>query len=212
MPAAKADPPWSSAIDRRNFLALGAGLASTLCATGLVAAPASGLVEAVRGEAFAELKGARRALAVRTNVFVEETVMTGEEARLALRFGSDTTLRLGAAAQLTIDRFIANAGGEFSLMQGGLLYDRPKKKQNAESVLRSLFGLIAIRGTRVFAGPSNGVFGVFVDRGTVDVTAAGKTMTLRRGFGTNIANPGDPPTDPAAWKPPRIKAAFASVS
>ena len=78
-------------------------------------------------------------------------------------------------------------------------------------MLRSLFGLIAIRGTRVFAGPSNGVFGVFVARGAVDVTAAGKTVTLGRGFGTNIAKPGDPPTDPAAWKPPRIKAAFASV-
>src|SRR6185503_11291598 len=121
---------------------------------GAQAAPASGLVEAVRGEAFAELKGARRALAVRANVFVEETIMTGEAARLALRFAGDTRLRLGAAARLTIDRYIANAGGEFNLMEGGLLYDRPRKQQkNAESVLRSLFGLIAIRGTRVFGGP-----------------------------------------------------------
>ena len=212
MPVARMRSSWRTAIDRRDFLGLSAGLASALCVTGLAAAPASGLVEAMRGEAFAEIKGARRALAVRANVFVEETVFTGEAARLALRFGGDTTLRLGAAARLTIDRYIANAGGEFSLLEGGLLYDRPKKKQNAESLLRSLFGLIAIRGTRVFAGPSNGVFGVFVDRGSVDVTAAGKTVRLRRGFGTNIAKPGDQPTDPAAWKPPRIKAAFASVS
>ena len=137
--------------------------------------------------------------------------MTGEAARLALRFGADTTLRLGAGARLRIDRYIANAGGEFNLMEGGLLYDRPKKRKNAESVLRSLFGLIAIRGTRVFAGPSNGVFGVFVARGVVDVTAAGKTVTLGRGFGTSIAKPGDPPADPATWKEARIKAAFASV-
>lgn len=212
MLVAEARPPWSAAIDRRHFLGLSAGLTAALWTAGLHAAPASGLVEAMRGEAFAEIKGARRVLAVRANVFVEETIMTGEAARLALRFGGDTTLKLGAAARLTIDRYIANAGGEFSLMQGGLLYDRPKKKQNAESVLRSLFGLIAIRGTRVFAGPSNDVFGVFVDRGAVDVTAGGKTVTLGRGFGTNIAKPGDPPTDPVAWKLPRIKAAFASVS
>jgi hypothetical protein len=165
----------------------------------------------VRGEAFAEIKGARRALTLRANVFVEETVTTGEGARLALRFGRDTTLRLGAAARLTIDRYIANAGGEFNLIQGGLLYDRPRKTQHAESVLRSLYGLIAIRGTRVFAGPSNGVFGVFVARGSVDVTAAGKTVTVGRGLGTNIAKPGDEPTDPAPWKAPRIKAALASV-
>lgn len=212
MPIAKARPLWGTAIDRRNFLALGGGLTSALWIPGAEAAPAPGLVEAVRGEAFAELKGTRRALAVRANVFVEETVMTGEAARLALRFGADTTLRLGAAARLRIDRYIANAGGEFSLMEGGLLYDRPKKKKNAESVLRSLFGLIAIRGTRVFAGPSNGVFGVFVARGTVEVTAGGKTVTLHRGLGTSIAKPGDPPTDPAAWKEPRIKAALASVN
>jgi hypothetical protein len=91
--------------------------------------------------------------------------------------------------------------------------DRPRKpKASSETLLRSLFGLITIRGTRVFAGPSNGVFGVFVTRGVVDVTAGGKTVRLAKGFGTNIAKPGDPPTDPAAWKPPRIKAALASVS
>jgi hypothetical protein len=213
MPGAKVRTPWSDAIDRRDFLALGAALASAFSTTGVEAAPPSGLVEAMRGEAFAEIKGARRALALRANVFVEETVMTGAAARLALRFGGDTRLKLGAAARLTIDRYIANAGGEFNLLEGGLLYDRPRKaKAGADGVLRSLFGLITIRGTLVFAGPSNGVFGVFVARGSVDVTAAGKTVTLVRGLGTNIAKPGDPPTDPAAWKPPRIKAALASVS
>jgi hypothetical protein len=209
--AGKAHISWSDAIDRRHLLGLGVGLTSAFWAKSPAAAPASGLVEAVRGEAFAEIKGARRALTLRANVFVEETVTTGEGARLALRFGRDTTLRLGAAARLTIDRYIANAGGEFNLIQGGLLYDRPRKTQHAESVLRSLYGLIAIRGTRVFAGPSNGVFGVFVARGSVDVTAAGKTVTVGRGLGTNIAKPGDEPTDPAPWKAPRIKAALASV-
>lgn len=201
----------SADIDRRGLLGLGAGLVSALWVSGSDAAPAPGVVEAMRGEAFAELKGERRALAVQANVFVEETIMTGEAARLALRFGVETRLRLGAAARLTIDRYIADAGGEFSLMEGGMLYDRPPKQQSAQSVLRSLFGLIAIRGTRVFVGPSNGVFGVFVFHGAVDVTAAGKTVALGRGFGTNIEKPGDPPTDPAAWKRGRIRAALKSV-
>ena len=56
------------------------------------------------------------------------------------------TAIVGAATRLKIDRYIANAGGEFSLMEGGLLYDRPGKRRSAESILRSLFGLIAIRG------------------------------------------------------------------
>lgn len=210
MMAAEVRTDWSGAIDRRDFLGLSAGL--TFWTTGLEAAPGSGLVEAMRGKAFAEIKGESRALAVRANVFVDETVVTGEAAQLALHFGGDTRLRLGAATRLTIDRYIANAGGEFNLLEGGLLYDRPREqKSGAESLLRSLFGLISIRGTRVFAGPSNGVFGVFVARGAVNVSAAGKTVTLVRGFGTDIAKPGEPPTDPAAWKRPRIKAAFASV-
>jgi hypothetical protein len=212
MPITIARSPSSTAINRRDFLGIAAGLTSAPWSSGSHAASASGLVEAVRGEAFAELEGVRRALAVRANVFVEETMMTGQAARLALRFGGDTRLKLGASTRLKIDRYMANAGGEFSLMEGGLLYDRPRKQQSAESVLRSLFGLIAIRGTRVFAGPSNGVFGVFVADGTVDVTAAGRTVTLGRGFGTNIAKPGEPPTDPAIWKRPRIEAALKSVA
>jgi hypothetical protein len=200
-----------SLLDRRELLGLSAGLVSALCVTELEAAPAAGLVEALRGNVFAELQGERRALTLRASVLVGETVSTGEAARLALRFDPDTRLRLGAGARLKIDRYVANAGGEFSLLEGGLLYDRPRRQASAESLLRSLFGLIAIRGTRVFAGPSNGVFGVFVARGVVDVSAAGKTVTLRPGFGTNIAKPGDPPTDPGRWKRPRIAAALASV-
>ena len=107
MPTARTRATSSFVVDRREFLGFGAGLTSGLWVAGADAAPASGLVETMRGEAFAELKGARRALAVRANVFVEETILTGQAARLSLRFGTDTTLRLGAAARLTIDRYIA---------------------------------------------------------------------------------------------------------
>jgi hypothetical protein len=198
-------------LDRREVFGLGAGLVSALCWSESRAAAPSGLVEALRGNAFAEREGARRALILRASVSVGETVSTSEAARLALRFDPDTRLKLGASARLRIDRYIAAAGGEFSLLEGGLIYDRPRRQQSAETLLRSLFGLIAIRGSRVFAGPSNGVFGVFVGRGLADVTAAGKTVTLRPGLGTNIARPGDPPSDPARWKRPRIAAAVASV-
>ena len=66
--AAKAYISWSEAIDRRHFLGLGAGLTSAFWATSPAAAPASGLVEAVRREAFAEIKGARRALTLRFTI------------------------------------------------------------------------------------------------------------------------------------------------
>jgi ferric-dicitrate binding protein FerR (iron transport regulator) len=83
--------------------------------------------------------------------------------------------------------------------------------QSRRISVRSPFALIAVRGTRFFAGPSPGVFGVFVARGRVRVTAAGKAVELTEGMGTNIAHPGAPPTDPAAWGAERIQQALASV-
>jgi ferric-dicitrate binding protein FerR (iron transport regulator) len=71
--------------------------------------------------------------------------------------------------------------------------------------------LIAVRGTRFFAGPSNGVFGVFVERGSVTVAAAARQVLLRAGQGTDIHHPGAAPTPAAKWGRPRIDAAFGSV-
>jgi hypothetical protein len=83
------------------------------------------------------------------------------------------------------------------------------KKEDLQ--VHSPFGLIAVRGTMFFAGPSNDVFGVFVATGLVAVAGGGRTVILRPGLGTNIANPGDAPSEPRRWSPGRIKAALRSV-
>jgi ferric-dicitrate binding protein FerR (iron transport regulator) len=69
-----------------------------------------------------------------------------------------------------------------------------------------------VRGTRFFAGPSNNVFGVFVERGSVSVAAAGTQVIVRAGQGTNIAQPGAAPTAPAPWGAERIRTAIESVT
>jgi ferric-dicitrate binding protein FerR (iron transport regulator) len=68
-----------------------------------------------------------------------------------------------------------------------------------------------VRGTRFFAGPSADVFGVFVERGNVAVSAAGREVLLQSGQGTNIPRPGDTPTPPAIWGAARVRAALESV-
>ena len=78
--------------------------------------------------------------------------------------------------------------------------------------MRSPFGLIAVRGTRFFAGPSNGVFGVFVERGRVLVVGVDTAVIVEGGFGTDIARPGAEPTAPHPWAAPRIVNAMASVT
>jgi ferric-dicitrate binding protein FerR (iron transport regulator) len=195
-------------IDRRALLAAAACLVP-LPAFG--ASAGAGLVETVAGEGFAEGTAARRSLAANSPVFIGDLVGTGVQSRLALRLGSATQIKLGAEARLRLDKYIANAGGVLELQRGTMLFDGDPKARGRNVSVRSPFALIAVRGTRFFAGPSPGVFGVFVARGRVSVSAAGKRVELTQGMGTNIPYPGAPPTDPAAWGAARIQESLASV-
>ena len=191
-----------------------------------------GSVEEVTGEAFAELESVRRTLDRAAPVFLSEEVVTGVASRLGMRLGRNTTVRLGERARLKIDRFIVDAGGEMTLSSGPMLFEGEPFRAGLQ--IRSPFALIAVRGTRFFAGPSNDRFGVFVARGSVRVTSAGQQVILRQGEGTDIASPGapatlaspdtpsmrgedivspgTPPTPVKRWAPERIRAALASVS
>lgn len=169
-----------------------------------------GSIEDVTGEAFGELESVRRTLDRAAPVFLSEEVVTGVASRLGMRLGRNTTVRLGEQARLKIDRFLVNAGGEITLQSGPLLFDGQPRRAGVQ--IRSPFALIAVRGTRFFAGPSNNRFGVFVVRGAVTVASAGQQVIVREGEGTDIASPGAPPTPVKRWAAERIRAALASVS
>ncbi|WP_156964582.1 FecR family protein [Methylocapsa aurea] len=209
-----ADNMHMNELDRRALVRLAAAGAAMLIPDVSQAQTAEriGLVEDVKGEAFAQGRLERRLLDRAAPVFINEMIETGVDARLRLRLGKDTTVLVGQKARLTIDRFLANAGGEITLESGPILYDRPAGAAPARMQIRSSFGLIAVRGTRFFAGPSAGVFGVFVQYGAVVVSAAGSRVSLRAGQGTNIAQPGSAPTPAAIWKPARVQAALDSVA
>jgi hypothetical protein len=172
----------------------------------------AGEVQASRGECFARTVSARRALAPDDAVFVGDSVGTGIDSSLALLLGTATKVRLGAEAQLRIDRFIVNAGGVLNLDRGAILYDHDAKDGPDNLAVRSPFGLIAVRGTRFFAGPSKGVFGVFVESGAVIVVGPSTAVRLAPGQGTNLAAPGAEPTPPSVWAPARVAAAMAQFS
>lgn len=197
--------------NRRRLLRYGA-LALPIIAA-LVPARAAeqvGSVEDVAGDAFAELESVRRTLNRALPIFLNEEVITGAASRLAMRLGRNTTVRLGEQARLRIDRFLVDAGGEMTLRSGPMLFDGQPRRAGVQ--VRSPFALIAVRGTRFFAGPSNDRFGVFVARGSVTVSASGQQVILHEGEGTDIVSPGWPPTPVKRWAPERIRAALASVS
>jgi ferric-dicitrate binding protein FerR (iron transport regulator) len=126
--------------------------------------------------------------------------------------GHDTTVRLGANAKLRIDRFIANAGGVLTLDSGALLLDKAPGNPSTALQVRGAFGLITVRGTQIFVGPSQAAIRIFVVHGLIDVSAAGLDFVLQTGEGTTIAGPGAIPTPPVLWGEPRIRAALASVA
>jgi hypothetical protein len=166
----------------------------------------------MHGDCFARLGVTQRALVPDADIFVGDSVGTGTASALALLLGEATIVRLGSEAQLRIDRFLMKAGGVLTLDKGAVLYDHDAKDGPDNMAVRSPFGLIAVRGTRFFAGPSNGVFGVFVERGEVLVVGVSTAVTVTAGMGTNIATPGAEPTPPTAWGQPRIAAAMGQFS
>jgi ferric-dicitrate binding protein FerR (iron transport regulator) len=199
--------------DRRAFMiGAGAALAAFPAAVSAQGANQAGSVEAVVGDAFAEARAGRRPLASAAPVFIQDRVATGHGSRLTMALGRDTRLKLGEDARVTIDRFLVDAGGEITLNSGPILFERPEGSAPAPVRIRSAFGLIAVRGTVFFAGPSRGVFGVFVERGSVAVTGGGRQVVLQAGQGTDIARPGAAPSTPSAWGAPRIADALVSVS
>jgi hypothetical protein len=195
-------------VERRVALA---GLGAALIATRAQSAERAGEVQSARGDCYALTAAARRSLAAAAAVFIGDSVGTGPQSALALRLGEATDVHLGSEARLRIDRFIVNAGGTLVLERGAMLYEHDSKVPGNETNILSPFGLIAVRGTRLWGGPSNGVFGVFVQQGAAAVTGRQKTVLVVSGFGTNIAYPGAEPTAPAPWGAARIKSALDSV-
>jgi hypothetical protein len=155
----------------------------------------------------------RRTLRPDAPLFVGDAVATGAQSALGMHLGEATEVRLGADSNLRIDRFIVSAGGVLVLERGAMLYDHDRAAGGSgDLAVRTPYGLLAVRGTRFFAGPSNGVFGVFVERGAVTVIGVNTAVLVTDGQGTDLARPGAEPTTPHTWGAARIADAMASVS
>ena len=177
-----------------------------------LAADAVGSVKRVQGSALLKRDDGELTAAAGTDILARDVALTGDQpSRLQLQFGGATIVRLGANSIFEVERFVAGLAQSLQLEQGAAFIEHDSQK-TPDLTLRTPYALLAARGTKFFAGPSNGVFGIFVQSGLVDVeTFAGK-VTLAAGEGTDIAGPGGAPTAPKRWKPPRVRAALASVN
>jgi hypothetical protein len=203
---------YKKAVLTRRLILQGGTLAamSLICGPAL-SADAVGKIADLQGEAVAEQAKNQRKLQIASPVDIGDTLATAKSSRLRAALGQKTTLRMGAETRVKIDNFIVDAGGELTLGGGALLLDSPPGSFPKSLSVNSPFALIAVRGTRFFAGSIDGQFGVFVDRGSVDVTAGGKTVRLNHGQGTDIKRRGGPPEPAKTWGKPKIRKAFALV-
>jgi ferric-dicitrate binding protein FerR (iron transport regulator) len=200
-------------IARRTFLiGLGlAGLEPALARAAAVGVEAGNVVSA-QGPATGQRGGERRTLAPGALVYISDTLGTGPQGRLAVQLGSATRLSLGERTRIKIDKFLVDRGGELVLERGAMLFDRPDAPPSGPLSVATPFGLIAARGTKFFAGPSQGTFGVFVEHGLVTVRTRVGAVTLTNGLGTNLTSQREAPSPPKAWGVARITEALASVS
>jgi len=199
----------ASSIERRAVLA---GLVAVGSAAPVRAAERAGEVQNLRGDCYAQMAAERRPLRQAAILFVGDAVATGAQSALGMHLGEATEVRLGAESKLRIDRFIVNAGGVLVLERGAMLYDHATTGGSSDVAVRTPYGLLAVRGTRFFAGPSNGVFGVFVERGAVTVVGVNTAVLVTDGLGSDLTAPGAEPTAPHPWGAARIASAMASVS
>jgi hypothetical protein len=196
-------------MDRRSVIS-GLACAAAVPTTAPCVSPI-GSVESAIGPAQDEAHGVKRPLATGAEIFIGDLVSTGEAARLAMLLGAATHVRMGSSTRLRVDRFLADARGELTFESGRLLIDRPEGSSRGDLRLRSPYGVIALRGTRVFAGPSKAAFAVFVERGVVDFTAGGATVRLTAGEGSDVRRRGDKPSPPSRWGSERVLDALQSV-
>jgi ferric-dicitrate binding protein FerR (iron transport regulator) len=92
-----------------------------------------------------------------------------------------------------------------------MLFDRPSGTAPEALRIRGDFGVIAVRGTRFFVGPSQGKLAIFVDRGGVSVSSGGSTVVLGPGQGTDIVRRGARPAAVQTWGQGRIAEALGLV-
>jgi len=200
-------------LDRRALsVGILASCASTVLPSLASAADPAGRVEMAKSRATALLDGPARDLREDADLFLQELVQTFAGARLALALGADTRVNLGERTRFRIEQSVVDRGGVLLLERGALLFDRPDSAEHGEAIVRTPFAIIAARGTRFFVGPSNGVVGVFLERGAATVRNNGGRVVLQAGEGADLVSPDVPPTPPHPWGAARIAAALDSVT
>ena len=194
-------------IPRRQAICLIGGGTFALATGAALGASGIGTVVAINGPGQVGQPDRLAQMLAGMALFEGDLAVTGSEGRAHLGLGRATEIHLGPVSELRIDKFIADIGGAIYL-NGAIVFDRDDSAPPLDLEFQTEFGRIAVRGTRFFAGPSENAFAVFVERGTVTVSAGGVIKALSAGQGVNLRGRDVAPGPVGIWPQSRIDQAF----
>lgn len=152
-------------------------------------------------------------------VFEDDVLTTGANSRVSMTFIDQSTLTLGADAEMVVDEFVFNragqknaavlkwAAGAFLTATGAI------GKANPEAVsVRTPTVTIGIRGTQFWGGILDRDFDVLVLEGRVIVTNAAGSVELGVGETTSVASATAAPLPASVMADDRRTRAFATVT
>jgi hypothetical protein len=181
---------------------------------------AIGAVSRIQGEARGTHGGTTETLRLRSSVFPNETISTGQAARLEVAFIDGTKLTLGEKAELTLDTYVFDPAASRGAIKLGVVgafrfvSGQASKLASADVSVTTPVANLGIRGTEFWGGPiDDQVLGVFLVEGVVTVSNAAGQQTLNQpGQGTNIAAPSAAPGPVTFWPQDKVNRAIATVT
>ncbi|MEJ1298416.1 MAG: FecR domain-containing protein [Candidatus Sedimenticola sp. (ex Thyasira tokunagai)] len=189
----------------------------------LHAASAIGRVAVLQGEARSIFTdGTARSLQLRSEVFMNDSITTGEKSRLQIIFSDKTTLTLGPSSTIVIDKYVYQAdksAGEFAatatkgffrMITGNISRFFPDKVK-----VKTPAATIGIRGcllawsvgtgeqplALLYLGGLQGL-----ERGIYAENGAGMSELFDPEHGVRVPTPGSPPSLPTRWSEDQMRA------
>ncbi|MEI8703369.1 MULTISPECIES: FecR domain-containing protein [unclassified Mesorhizobium] len=171
-----------------------------------------GIVVTVRGAVNRKRQAKLQPLIVGSDINDGDIVATSRHSYAELKLTDGTRILLGSETEFVIDRFAALQGGTLELVTGKMVFDRPEKMPKIDVSVRTIFGMLGVRGTKFFCGPNRGVHAIFVEHGLVTVEAGGMLQPVGTGEGLEITRLGAPPSNCSMWDEKRIAEAYAGIT
>ncbi|MBI5889369.1 MAG: FecR domain-containing protein [Nitrosomonadales bacterium] len=182
----------------------------------------AGTVVQIRGAAFANHLSSSESLAKGTKVLIGDRIVTGRNARLALKMKDGAVLTLGADTEFAINEYrysprkkqgsasLELIKGAFRAVTGAI-----GKLKGRDFKVKTAAGVIGIRGTDFWGGfhfsealdvALLGGAGIYIEN------AAGRIEITQPGDGTTVQNANTAPSAPVHWGDQKLNAAKQSVS